>query len=81
VCSSDLAIVTGLLGAVLGVAVGLGFGALVARLLADDGFSYVVPVGSIIVVVLLAALVAALAAALPARRAGKINVVEALAVD
>lgn len=75
------AIITGLLGAVLGVAVGLGFGALVARLLADDGFSYVVPVGSIIVVVLLAAAVAALAAALPARRAGKINVVEALAVE
>lgn len=75
------AIVTGLLGAVLGVAVGLGFGALVARLLADDGFSYVVPVGSIVVVVILAAVVAALAAALPARRAGKVNVVEALAVD
>ncbi len=75
------AILTGLLGAVLGVGVGLGFGALVARLLADDGFSYVVPVGSIIVVVLLAAFVAALAAALPARRAGKINIVEALAVE
>lgn len=75
------AVLTGLLGAVLGVGVGLGFGALVARLLADDGFSYVVPVGSIIVVVILAAVVAALAAALPARRAGKINIVEALAVD
>ena len=42
---------------------------------------YVVPAGSIIVVVLLAAAVAALAAALPARRAGKINIVEALAVE
>lgn len=75
------AVLTGLLGGVLGVAVGLGFGALVARLLADDGFSYVVPVGSIIVVLILAALVAALAATLPARRAGKIDIVEALGVE
>jgi putative ABC transport system permease protein len=75
------AVLTGLLGGVLGVAVGLGFGALVARLLADDGFSYVVPVGSIVLVLFLAALVAALAATLPARRAGKIDIVEALGVE
>lgn len=75
------AVLTGLLGGVLGVAVGLGFGALVARLLADDGFSYVVPVGSIILVLVLAAVVAALAATLPARRAGKIDIVQALGVE
>ncbi|MEH3055225.1 MAG: FtsX-like permease family protein [Patulibacter minatonensis] len=75
------AILTGLLGGVLGVGVGLGFGALVARLLADDGFSYVVPVGSIVVVVIVAAVVAALAATLPARRAGKIDIVRALGVE
>ncbi|MBO9534494.1 MAG: ABC transporter permease [Solirubrobacteraceae bacterium] len=75
------AILTGLLGGVLGVAVGLGFGALSARLLADDGFSFVVPVGSIIGVLIVAAVVAALAATLPARRAGKIHIVEALGVE
>lgn len=75
------AVLTGLLGGVLGVAVGLGFGALVARLLADDGFSYVVPVGSILLVLVLAAIVAALAATLPARRAGKIDIVQALGVE
>lgn len=74
------AILTGLLGGVLGVAVGLGFGALVARLV-GDGFSYVVPIGSIIVVLIVAALVAALAASLPARRAGKIDIVQALGVE
>ncbi len=75
------ALLTGLLGGVLGVAVGLSFGALVARLLADDGFQYVIPVGSIITVLILAALVAAAAATLPARRAGRIDIVEALAVE
>jgi putative ABC transport system permease protein len=73
------AVLTGLLGGVLGVAVGLGFGALVARLL--DGFSYVVPIGSIITVLILAAVVAALAASLPARRAGRIDIVEAVTVE
>jgi putative ABC transport system permease protein len=75
------AILTGLLGGVLGVAVGLGFGALVARLLAKDGFRYVVPTGSIVVVVVAAAIVAAAAASLPARRAGKLDIVEAISVE
>lgn len=75
------AILTGLFGGVLGVGVGLGFGALVARLLSDDGFSYVVPVGSIVVVLIVAAVVAALAATLPARRAGRIDIVRALGVE
>jgi putative ABC transport system permease protein len=73
------AVLTGLLGGVLGVAVGLGFGALVARLL--DGFSYVIPIGSIIVVLIVAAIVAALAASLPARRAGRIDIVEAVTFE
>ena len=68
-------------GGVLGVVVGLGFGALSARLLADDGFSFVVPIGSIITVLIVAAIVAALAATLPARRAGKIDIVQALGVE
>ncbi|MBJ7470838.1 MAG: ABC transporter permease [Solirubrobacteraceae bacterium] len=75
------AVLTGLLGAVLGVAVGLGFGALVARLLADDGFGYVVPVGTVVMVALLAGLVAALAASLPARRAGRTDIVQAVSAD
>lgn len=75
------AVLTGLLGGVLGIAVGLGFGALVARLLADDGFSYVVPVGTVIGVLIMAAIVAALAAGLPARRAGRVDIVEAVAFE
>lgn len=75
------AVLTGLLGAALGVAVGLGFAGLVARLLADDGFPYVIPVATVVLVVVVTALVAALAAAGPARRAGKIDVVQALVVD
>ncbi len=75
------AVLTGLLGGVLGIAVGLGFGALVARLLADDGFSYVVPVGTVLGVLVMAAIVAALAAGLPARRAGKVDIVEAVAFE
>lgn len=75
------AVLTGLLGAALGTVIGLGFGALVARLLREDGFTYVVPVGGIITVVILSAVVAALAAALPARRAGKIDIVRAVSVD
>ena len=75
------AILTGLIGAVLGIVIGLGFGALSTKLLGEDGIGFVVPVGTLVVVVIAAALVAALAAGRPARRAGKVDVVQVLTTE
>jgi putative ABC transport system permease protein len=71
-------IVTALLGAALGIAIGIFLAALVTQALADEGFSFALPLGSLVVFVLAAILVGVIAAIMPARRAAKLNVLEAL---
>ena len=71
-------IVTALLGAALGIAAGLFLAALVTQALGDEGFAFAVPLGSLLVFVLAAILVGVIAAIMPARRASKLNVLEAL---
>jgi putative ABC transport system permease protein len=74
------AVITSLLGAIQGVIVGslLGFACYWA--LRGQGFKkFAYPVGTVIVVAVLAALIGVLAAVIPARRATKVNVVEAIA--
>ena len=66
-------------GAVLGVAVGLLFGWGVVHALPDDFASaMVIPVQSILTLVVVAALAGVVAAVLPARRAGRLNVLDAI---
>jgi putative ABC transport system permease protein len=69
-------VVTALIGAVLGIALGLALsGLLVARI---DFIEFALPVVTLIVVALAAIFVGIIAAILPARRASRLNVLEAL---
>jgi putative ABC transport system permease protein len=70
------------LGAVLGVGLGLVFGVSIQRAVADDGISVLsVPAGQLIVFVLLSALIGVLAAVWPARRAARMDVLRAITAD
>ncbi len=71
-------IVTALLGAALGILAGLLLAALVTQALAEEGFTFALPVGSLVVFVVAAIAVGVIAAILPARRASRLNVLEAL---
>jgi putative ABC transport system permease protein len=72
------AMMTSLLGASLGLPVGIGLAALAVAGLSSYGLSLSVPVGALLTFVILALVVGVLAAVLPARRAGKLNVLAAL---
>ncbi|MEN3343307.1 MAG: putative transport system permease protein [Actinomycetota bacterium] len=71
-------IVTALIGAAMGIAIGFVLAALVTTELSSQGFVFAVPYLNIVVFVLAAILVGILAAVLPARRASRLNVLQAL---
>jgi putative ABC transport system permease protein len=75
------AVITALLGALLGSILGTFFAVIVSRPLADEGFTLSFPVGTLIILFILAALAGVLAAILPARRAARLDVLEALAYE
>jgi len=75
-------IVISLLGAVLGVGLGLVFGVALQRSQADSGLEVLsVPFVQLFVFVVLAALVGVLAAVWPARRAARLDVLRAITTD
>jgi putative ABC transport system permease protein len=71
-------IVTALIGATLGISIGFVLAALVTTELSSQGFVFAVPYASIVVFVLAAILVGIIAAVFPARRAARLNVLQAL---
>ena len=71
-------IVTSLMGAALGIAVGTFLAALVIHALSSQGLVFSFPVLTIVYFVIAAIVVGILAAILPARRAARLNVLEAL---
>ena len=75
------AVITALIGAILGTILGVIFAALVSRPLADEGFELAYPIGTLLILLVLAALAGVLAAILPARRAAKLDVLRALAYE
>ncbi|MFN8161656.1 MAG: FtsX-like permease family protein [Solirubrobacterales bacterium] len=75
------AVITALIGAVLGLGLGVVFAALVSRPLADQGFTLSYPVGQLIAIMVAAAVAGVLAAIGPARRASRLDVLEALAYE
>jgi putative ABC transport system permease protein len=75
------AVITALIGAILGTILGVIFAALVSRPLADEGFELAYPIGTLIVLLVLAALAGVLAAIWPARQAAKLDVLRALAYE
>jgi putative ABC transport system permease protein len=74
-------VITALLGAGLGIALGLGLAAIVTSVFADEGLTFAVPAGSLVVLTVVAALAGILAAIAPARRAARLDVLTALAYE
>ncbi len=72
------AVITALIGAILGIVLGLVFATLISQPLKDEGFTLSYPIGSLVVLLVLAGLAGVLAAIPPARRASRLNVLEAL---
>jgi putative ABC transport system permease protein len=71
-------IVTALIGAALGIAIGIFLAALTSLALSDYGIVFAIPYGSLAAFLLVAILAGMLAAILPARRASRLNVLQAL---
>jgi putative ABC transport system permease protein len=72
------AVITALIGAVLGMALGLVFATLMAEPLKDEGFTLSYPVFSLVLLLVFAALAGVLSAIVPAARASRLDVLEAL---
>jgi putative ABC transport system permease protein len=75
------AVITALIGAVLGTILGVVFAVIVSRPLADEGFILSIPVGTLIGLLVLALVAGVVAAIGPARRASRLDVLEALAYE
>ncbi len=74
--------IVAIIGAVLGIIVGLFFGVIVTSALASQGIDVLsIPAGQIIFLVLFGAIAGLLAALLPARRAARLNILEAIAYE
>jgi putative ABC transport system permease protein len=71
-------VITCAIGGLIGIGVGLLFGYLIAKGLEDQGINFSVPGVTIVVVFILAVLAGVLAALAPARRAAKLQPLEAL---
>jgi putative ABC transport system permease protein len=71
-------VITALIGAALGIGLGFFIAFLVTQALKKDGIGFAVPTVSVIVFVVAAIAAGLLAAILPARRASRLNVLEAL---
>ncbi len=72
------AVITALIGAILGIVLGVIFAALISQPLKDEGFTLSYPVGSLVLLLVLAALAGVLAAIPPAARASRLNVLDSL---
>jgi putative ABC transport system permease protein len=76
------AVIIGVIGALLGLAVGTFFGWALVRALREQGFTeFAVPFARLLVYVVLGAIAGVVAAILPARRAARLNVLEAIATE
>ena len=76
------AVIIALLGTTLGLALGLVFGWVMVEGLSGEGLStFEVPTAQLVVVTVIAALAGIGAAILPARRASRLDVLEAITTD
>jgi len=74
-------LITALIGGVLGILIGLLLGAMTTVALKDQGFTLQIPVLYLFAFLVLAAVAGVLAAIPPARRASRLNVLDALAYE
>ncbi|MEP6758119.1 MAG: FtsX-like permease family protein [Actinomycetota bacterium] len=76
------AVIIAILGAVLGLVIGIVFAWAMQRALVDLGVSKLsIPVGQLVFMLIVAALLGVFAAILPARRAAKLNMLEAISYE
>jgi putative ABC transport system permease protein len=76
------AVVVALLGAVLGLVLGIALGAAIVHAASNSGISILsIPVPTIIVILVVAALIGVGAAVFPARRAARLDVLQAIATE
>jgi putative ABC transport system permease protein len=71
-------VITALIGAALGMPLGIFLAGLVTVALRDEGLTFSLPGSTLLVFALIAVTAGILAAILPARRASRLNVLEAL---
>ena len=71
-------VITALIGAALGIPLGLFLALLVTKALSQFDVRYSIPIGTLVVFGVIAVLAGLVAALLPARRAARLNVLEAL---
>jgi putative ABC transport system permease protein len=74
-------VITALLGAVLGLVLGVIFAIAMTPPLADEGLKISIPVVTLVALLILAGVAGVLAAIAPARRAARLDVLEALAYE
>jgi putative ABC transport system permease protein len=74
-------VITAGIGAVLGTVLGVVFSLIVSRPLADQGFVFVLPIGSLITFFVLAGIAGVVAAIPPARRAARVDVLRAVTTE
>lgn len=75
------AVITAIIGAVSGLVVGVIFAFLIGIPLSGDGFALSYPIGTLIAILVLTALAGVLAAIYPARKAAKLDVLEAVSYE
>jgi putative ABC transport system permease protein len=71
-------VITAIMGGLLGIAVGVVFAWIVSFGLKDQGIVFSLPYGQVIVALVVAAIVGVVAATWPARRAARLNILDAL---
>jgi putative ABC transport system permease protein len=74
-------VITAGIGSVLGTALGIVFAVIISRPLADQGFVFSLPVGTLVVFFILAGIAGVVAAIQPARRAAKVDVLRAVTTE
>ena len=74
-------VITALIGAALGLVLGGVFAVVISRPLADEGFILTLPIGTLIVMAVLAAIAGVLASIPPALRASKVDVLRAVTTE
>ena len=74
-------VITSLMGATIGLVVGIVFAVVVTRALSSSGFVLSIPIGTLFLLLVLAALAGVIAAVFPARRAARLDVLTAISAE
>jgi putative ABC transport system permease protein len=74
-------VITAVIGAVLGLLLGIVLAALITQGLSSQGIEFTLPIGQLLIWVVFAIVFGIVAAAFPARRAARLDVLQAIAYE